>query len=77
MCDGATVPTLLRFDFPQMNVFGFTDSLGTHERDECPHCRSVLRVGSGLCLQCLLQAGLTEDKNASGENLEALLSEIE
>jgi hypothetical protein len=71
------VPTLLRFDFPQMNLFGFTDSLGTHEPDECPHCRSVLRLASGLCLRCLLQAGLTEDKEASGEQLEVLLSEIE
>jgi hypothetical protein len=60
-----------------MNLFGFTDSLGTNEPDECPHCRSVLHVGSGLCLRCLLQAGLTEDKDASGEKLEVLLSEIE
>ena len=61
-----------------MSLFGFTDSLGMHEPDECPHCCGVFRVASGLCLRCLLEAGLTEGKGTSSENLEAsLLSEIE
>ena len=45
--------------------------------DECPRCDTALRVNNGLCLLCLLQAGLTEDEDYGSENLEALLSEIE
>jgi hypothetical protein len=38
----------------------------------------VVRVHhNGLCLGCLVQAGLTDDEGAEGENLDFLLSEIE
>ena len=47
----------------------------SHEPDECPRCDTALRVDNGLCLLCLLQAGLTEDFESG--SLEALLSEIE
>ncbi len=63
-----------------MDFNGITDSLGIHqhETDECPHCCSVVRVHhSGLCLGCLVQAGLTEDEGSESENLDTLLSEIE
>jgi hypothetical protein len=63
-----------------MDFNGLTDSFGTpqHEDDECPHCCGVVRVHhNGLCLGCLVQAGLIEDEGAEGENLDALLSEIE
>jgi hypothetical protein len=49
----------------------------THESDECPRCDTALRVNNGLCLLCLLQAGLTEDGDFGSESLEALVSEIE
>ena len=62
-----------------MTLYAFTDLLPaiTHEPDECPWCDTALRVNNGLCLLCLLQAGLTEDESSGGESLEALLSEIE
>jgi hypothetical protein len=49
----------------------------THESDECPRCDTALRVNNGLCLLCLLQAGLTEGGDSGSESLEALVSEIE
>ena len=62
-----------------MILYGFTDlhPAITHELDECPRCDTALHVNNGLCLLCLLQAGLTEDGDSGSESLEALLSEIE
>jgi hypothetical protein len=62
-----------------MILYGFTDLLPamTHGLDECPRCDTALRVNNGLCLLCLLQAGLTEDEDSRSESLEALLFEIE
>jgi hypothetical protein len=63
-----------------MDFTGLNDSLsGTpHEYDECPNCCGVVRVHhNGLCLGCLVQAGLTEDECSEGENLDTLLLEIE
>jgi predicted amidophosphoribosyltransferase len=62
-----------------MILYGFTDLLPamTHEPDECPRCDAALRMNNGLCLQCLLQVGLTEDVEFGSESLEALLAEIE
>ena len=79
---GGTAPSpssLLRFGFPQMNPCDLTDSLATitHQPNECPHCHSALGVSSGLCLRCLLQAGLTEEEDSGSESLDALLCEIE
>ena len=56
----------------------FTDLLPAipDKPDECPRCDTALRVNNGLCLLCLLQAGLTEDEDLGGASLEALLSEI-
>ncbi len=74
----STLSRAYEFDFAQMNLYGFTDSLGTItlQPNECPHGHTALRV-SGLCLGCLLQAGLTEDEDSGSESLDALLSEIE
>ena len=71
-------PALLRLPSP-MILYAFTDLLPaiTHEPDECPQCDTALRVNNGLCLLCLLQAGLTEDEDSESESLEASLSEIE
>jgi hypothetical protein len=62
-----------------MILDGFTDlhPAITHELDECPRCDTALQVNNGLCLLCLLQAGLTEDRDSESESLAALLSEIE
>ena len=62
-----------------MILYGFTDLLPamTPEMEECPRCDAAVRMNNGLCLLCLLQAGLTEDKDPGSESLEALLSEIE
>ena len=62
-----------------MNLCDLTDSLATitHQPNECPHCHSALRVSSGLCLRCLLEAGLTEEEDSGSESLDALFSEIE
>ncbi len=62
-----------------MNLYGLTDSHAAimHQPNECPHCQNALRVSCGLCLRCLLQAGLTEDEDSGSESLDALLSEIE
>ena len=72
-------PARVRFGFPQMNSYGFTDSFATITRqpNECPHCHTAVRVSNGLCLRCLLQAGLTVDEDPGSERLDALLSEIE
>jgi hypothetical protein len=62
-----------------MILYGFTDLLPaiTHEPDECPRCDTALRVNNGLCLLCLLQAGLTVDEDSRSESLDTLFSEIE
>ncbi|HEY4270930.1 MAG TPA: hypothetical protein VGM65_02920 [Candidatus Udaeobacter sp.] len=62
-----------------MSFHGFTDSLAasTSQPNECPHCHTAVRVSNGLCLRCLLQAGLTEDEDPGRESLDALLFEME
>ena len=63
-----------------MDFTSLTESLlmNHHEPDECPHCCSVVRVHhNGLCLGCLVQAGLSEEDGSESENLDTLLSEIE
>jgi hypothetical protein len=62
-----------------MNLYGLTDLLATitHQPNECPHCLTAWRVSSGLCLRCLLQAGLSEDEDSESGSLDALLSEVE
>ena len=62
-----------------MNLYGFTDSLATTARqpNKCTNGHSASRVSDGLCLGCLLQAGLTEDEDYGSESLGVLLSEIE
>ena len=58
--------------------YAFTDLLPaiTREPDECPRCNTALRLNNGLCLLCLLQAGLTEDEDTRSGSLDTLLSEI-
>jgi hypothetical protein len=62
-----------------MILYAFTDLLPAmrHEPDECPRCDTALRVNNGLCLLCLLEAGLSEDEDSGSDSLEASRSEIE
>jgi hypothetical protein len=60
-----------------MSFYGLTDLHIPHEPDECPHCDNTFHVGSGLCLRCLLQAGLSDNEDAGSQNLDTQLSEIE
>jgi len=62
-----------------MNLFGLTDLIApiTHPSNECAHGHSASHVSNGLCLGCLLQAGLSDDKDSGSEGLDAVLSEIE
>jgi len=61
-----------------MSPYSFTDSPATITRqpNECPHCHTAVRVSYGLCLRCLLQAGLTDDEDPRSESWDTLLCEI-
>jgi serine/threonine-protein kinase len=43
----------------------------------CPECGPTTRLGNGLCLNCTLRQGLDDDREASRESFEAVLSEDE
>src|SRR5438132_652371 len=60
-----------------MNVLGISNSVRVaKEPIACPQCGSTSRVGHGLCLNCLLQAGLGAE-TANNETLESVLAEID
>src|SRR5438309_2595948 len=60
-----------------MNVLGISNSVRVaKEPIACPQCGSTSRVGHGLCLNCLLQAGLGAE-TANNETLESLLGKID
>jgi hypothetical protein len=46
-----------------MDLFGLTDLPAAYQTEECPKCHSAFQVSTGLCLRCLLQAGLGEDNS--------------
>ena len=58
-----------------MSAKGVTGSIGL-ARESCPQCGSTSRIGSGLCLNCLLYRGLGEDTH-DDETLENVLDETE
>jgi serine/threonine protein kinase/tetratricopeptide (TPR) repeat protein len=57
---------------------GLSDSIASAIIDpaQCPHCDSSSRVGGGLCVGCLLQAGLDPDDECAPEMLVSALAEI-
>jgi serine/threonine protein kinase len=59
--------------------FGLIDSLGAVavSPNECPNCHTASRIGRGLCLGCLLQAGLNEEEQAESEEFDEVLAAIE
>jgi eukaryotic-like serine/threonine-protein kinase len=62
-----------------VNLSGLSDSLaGVSETPPiCPHCGLTTQLGNGLCLNCTLRQGLDDDREASRESFEAVLSEDE
>lgn len=64
-----------------MEFSGLTDFPGNilNEPAKCPHCYETTRLGSGLCLVCLLQAGLVENESGTSSEtmLTSMLAEVE
>src|ERR1700750_3176184 len=54
------------------SVAGVSDTLPT-----CPQCGLTTQLDNGLCLNCSLRPGLDDDREASRELFEAVLSEDE
>src|SRR5215471_640488 len=52
-----------------MNICGLTDSFISVEgvTNECPNCHGIPRVANGLCLTCMLNAGLGQDTDNTAE----------
>jgi serine/threonine protein kinase/tetratricopeptide (TPR) repeat protein len=63
-----------------MNSFspGLSDSIASVITDpaQCPHCESSSHIAGGLCVGCLLQAGLDPDDDCAPEALVSALAEI-
>jgi serine/threonine protein kinase len=58
---------------------GLSDSLAgvVESPAKCPHCEATTWLGSGLCVNCLLHAGLDQDSAVSEtESLETLLAGV-
>src|SRR5450432_4614575 len=57
---------------------GLSDSIASviAEPGQCPHCDSSSRIVGGLCVGCLLQAGLEVDDECAPETLGSALAEI-
>jgi tetratricopeptide (TPR) repeat protein/tRNA A-37 threonylcarbamoyl transferase component Bud32 len=57
---------------------GLSDSIASVIADpaQCPHCDSSSRIVGGLCVGCLLQAGLNPDDECAPEMLVSALAEI-
>ena len=57
---------------------GLSDSIASVIADpaQCPHCDSSSRIVGGLCVGCLLQAGLNPDDECAPEMLVTALAEI-
>jgi tetratricopeptide (TPR) repeat protein/TolB-like protein/tRNA A-37 threonylcarbamoyl transferase component Bud32 len=57
---------------------GLSDSIASVIVDpaQCPHCDSSSRIVGGLCVGCMLQAGLEPDEDCAPETLVSALAEI-
>src|SRR2546423_14613627 len=69
-----------RFRHDLMNSFspGLSDSIASVLADPrpCPHCDSSSHIAGGLCVGCLLEAGLDPADDCESEELSGLLAEI-
>jgi len=61
-----------------MTLSGLSDSIASVIADpaQCPHCDSSSHIAGGLCVGCLLQAGLEPDDECAPESLVSALAEI-
>jgi serine/threonine protein kinase/tetratricopeptide (TPR) repeat protein len=57
---------------------GLSDSIASVIADpaQCPHCDSSSHVAGGLCVGCLLQAGLDSDDQCEAEALASAFAEV-
>src|SRR3954466_1375018 len=57
---------------------GLSDSIAgvLHDPRPCPHCDSSSQIAGGLCVGCLLEAGLDPADESDSDSLNGLLSEI-
>jgi len=57
---------------------GLSDSIASVIADpaQCPHCDSSSHIAGGLCVGCLLQAGLAPDDECAAETLVSALAEV-
>jgi len=62
-----------------MNLPGLTDSLANMVREvaKCKRCDGVSRLANGLCLGCLMQAGLDDQDEEHAESLQSILTKID
>ncbi len=57
---------------------GLSDSIASvlADRHPCPHCDSSSHIAGGLCVGCLLEAGLDPEDECESESLTGILAEI-
>src|SRR3954469_25189854 len=57
---------------------GLSDSIASVVADprRCPHCDSSSHIAGGLCVGCLLEAGLDRSDDNNSETLPNLLAEL-
>ncbi len=57
---------------------GFSDSIASVVTDSppCPHCDSSSQIAGGLCVGCLLEAGLDPADESESESLAGILAEV-
>jgi serine/threonine protein kinase/tetratricopeptide (TPR) repeat protein len=62
-----------------MDLPGLTDSLANVVREvaKCNRCDGVSRLANGLCLGCLMQAGLDDQDEEHAESLQSILTKID
>ena len=62
-----------------MNVCGLTDSLANvvPEAKKCPQCDGVSHLANGLCLACLMQAGLDNRDEGNIESFDSAIVKID
>ena len=62
-----------------MNLPGLTDSVANlvQEPVKCAECGGVSRLANGLCLSCLMQAGLDPRDESCHESFASVLSKID
>ena len=56
---------------------GLSDSIASvADPQPCPHCDSSSHIAGGLCVRCLLEAGLDPADESESDSLHGLLGEV-